>query len=117
MTLHLRPPPRSTAPAAPPPTILIVDNSTRYCTQMRRMVGKSCPWMLVHEAATIEGALRPVAHRQPPRVFVDVVLGEERGSDCVRQIKALAAETWVVLISAYPEFHRAGLHVGPAPSA
>ncbi len=107
-------PPRSTAPASTSPTILIVDDSTRYRTQMRRMVGKSCPWTLVHEAATIQSALRLVAHLQPPLVFVDVVLGEESGIDCARQIKALAPGTQVVLISAYPdpEFHRAGLHVG-----
>ena len=97
-----------------PPGILIVDDSTRYRTQMRRMVGKSCPWAVVYEAADIQEALRRVVDSHPHLIFVDVVLGDESGIDCTRQIKALAPATRIVLISAYPdhEFRRAGAQVG-----
>ncbi len=101
-------------PAPIQPAILIVDDNTRYRTQMRRMVGKSYPQALVYEAENINLALRVVEDIHPRLVFADVVLGDESGIDCTRQIKALDPATRVVLISAYPdrEFHRLGLGAG-----
>jgi DNA-binding NarL/FixJ family response regulator len=101
-------------PAAISSTILIVDDSTRYRTQMRHMIDKTCPWVLVYEAETTAGALRLVADIQPQLVFADIVLGDESGIDCARQIKVLAPATPIVLISAYPdhEFRRAGRDAG-----
>src|SRR3954471_19487474 len=103
-------------PAPSRAAILIVDDSTRYRTQMRRMLDKNCPWVLVYEAENTAGALRLVADIQPRLVFADVVLGDESGIDCARQIKVLAPATSVVLISAYPdhEFRRAGWDAGVA---
>ncbi len=100
--------------AVAPPPILIVDDNTRYRTQMRRMVGKSYPQAQVYEAENIQSALQLVIDIQPQLVFVDVVLSDESGLDCVRQIKALAPATRIVLISAYPdrEFHRIGMNIG-----
>ena len=106
--------PGSDPPAPSPPAILIVDDSTRYRTQMQRMVSKSCPWARIYEAADILGALRLVRDIGPRLIFVDVVLGDESGIDCTRQIFDLAPATCIVLISAYPdhEFRRAGAQVG-----
>jgi DNA-binding NarL/FixJ family response regulator len=101
-------------PASISSTILIVDDSTRYRTQMRHMLDKNCPWVLVYEAENTAGALRLVADIRPQLVFADVVLGDESGIDCARQIKVLAPATPIVLISAYPdyEFRRAGRDAG-----
>ncbi len=95
-------------------TILIVDDNTRYRTQLRRMVAKCSPSVVVYEAQNTASALQTVADVRPYLVFVDVVLGDEHGIDCVGQIKALAPTTRVVLISAYPdrEFSRAGIAAG-----
>src|SRR5207249_2138937 len=41
-------------------TILIVDDNMRYRTQMRRMVGKTCPQALIYEAENTRLALRLV---------------------------------------------------------
>ncbi len=96
------------------PAILIVDDNMRYRTQMRRMVGKSCPNALVYEAENIQIALRLVDDMRPRLAFVDVVLGDENGIECARRIKAHSPTTRIVLISAYPdrEFHRLGLDAG-----
>lgn len=96
------------------PTILIVDDNTRYRTQMRRMVGKSCPQALIADAENIQIALRLAKDLRPQLAFVDVVLGDENGIECARQLKALSPTTRIVLISAYPdrEFHRLGIDAG-----
>lgn len=96
------------------PTILIVDDNTRYRTQMRRMVSKSCPQALIAEAENIQIALRVTNDMRPRLAFVDVVLGDENGIECTRQIKSLSPTTRIVLVSAYPdrEFHRLGIDAG-----
>ena len=95
-------------------TIQIVDDNMRYRTQMRRMIGKSCPGALIYEAENIQIALRLVDDIQPRLAFVDVVLGDESGIECARLIKARSPATRIVLISAYPdrEFHRLGMIAG-----
>lgn len=94
--------------------ILVVDDNLRYRTQMRRMLGKTCPAASIYEAENTRTALRVVADTQPQLVFVDVVLGDEHGIETARQIRTLSAATRIVLISAYPdrEFHRLGLEAG-----
>ena len=106
--------PGAPLPAPDRPVILVIDDNTNYRTQMRRMLGKSCPDVRVVEAENTQAALRLIADLHPPLVFADVVLGTESGIDCTRRIKALAPATRIVLISAYPdhEFHRAGLQAG-----
>lgn len=96
------------------PTILIVDDNIRYRTQMRRMVGKGRPQAHIAEAKNIEIALHLTNELRPQLAFVDVVLGDENGIECARQIKAISPTTRIVLISAYPdrEFHRLGLAAG-----
>lgn len=98
----------------PQQTILIVDDNTRYRTQMRRMVGKSYPQARIYEAENIQIALRVVQDIHPLLAFVDVVLGDENGIECARQMKACSPATRIVLISAYPdrEFHRLGIDAG-----
>lgn len=96
------------------PVILVVDDNMRYRTQLRRMVCKNCPQAVAYEAENIALALRMVEEFDPQLVFVDVVLGDENGIACVHQIKAIAPQARVVLISAYPdrEFRRAGQEAG-----
>jgi DNA-binding NarL/FixJ family response regulator len=94
--------------------LLIVDDNVRYRTQLRRMVSKAYPAVTVYEAEDTRAALQAVRDGDPGLALVDVVLGDENGIDCARQIHALAPGTRVVLFSAYPdrEFHRQGLAAG-----
>ena len=94
--------------------ILIVDDNLRYRTQMRRLLGKTCPKAAIFEAENTQLALQLVTDTHPQLAFIDVVLGDEHGIEAARQIKALSPSTRMILISAYPdrEFHRQGLAAG-----
>jgi len=94
--------------------MLLVDDNARYRSQLRRMIGKVCAQAVIYEAENIAEATQLVQQVRPQLVLVDVVLGEEDGIRCARRIKALSAQSRIVLISAYPdrEFHRLGLEAG-----
>jgi DNA-binding NarL/FixJ family response regulator len=104
----------ATEAAAQQIAILIVDDNMRYRTQMRRLVGKTCPKAAIYEAENTQVALRLVADTHPRLAFIDVVLGDEHGIETARQIKSVSPATRMILISAYPdrEFHRQGLAAG-----
>jgi DNA-binding NarL/FixJ family response regulator len=96
------------------PTILIVDDNMRYRAQLQRLVAKSCVGALIYEAENMPRALRLASEVRPRLIFVDVVLGDESGIECTRQLKAVVPNARIVLITAYPdrEFHRIGLGAG-----
>lgn len=94
--------------------VLLVDDSRRYRQQLRRMVGKAYPNTLIYEASNIQEAQHFVQKTAVHMSFVDVVLGDEDGIRCTRQLKAIQPTVRVILISAYPdrEFHRRGIEAG-----
>jgi DNA-binding NarL/FixJ family response regulator len=95
-------------------TILLVDDNARYRRQLRRMVGKISPQAAIYEAENTKEAIRLIEDVTPHLALVDVVLGDEDGIRCARQIRVLSPQSRIVLISAYPdrEFHRLGLEAG-----
>jgi DNA-binding NarL/FixJ family response regulator len=95
-------------------SLLIVDDNMRYRTQLRRMISKAYPAIAITEAADMRSALQVARSASPNLALVDVVLGDESGIECARQLHTLAPTTRVVLFSAYPdrEFHRQGLAAG-----
>jgi DNA-binding NarL/FixJ family response regulator len=94
--------------------ILVVDDNGRYRNRLRRLIGRLQPQATIYEASQTSHAVEIAQHISPNLAFVDVVLGEEDGIRCTRQIKQIAPAVKVVLISAYPdqEFHRQGLQAG-----
>ena len=102
------------AVSAESPHILVVDDNGRYRHQIQRMIARLQPNATIHEAEnTLKAVALAKAHRHH-LIFVDVVLGNEDGINCVQQIKRYAADARVILMSAYPdrEFHRRGLKAG-----
>jgi DNA-binding NarL/FixJ family response regulator len=96
------------------PVILIVDDNERYRTQLRRMVGRAYPSVAVVEAEATRGALKLAQSHAPQLALIDVVLGDENGIACARQLREVSPATRIVLFSAYPdrEFHRQSLEAG-----
>lgn len=94
--------------------VLLVDDNKRYRGQLRRMIMKVCPQAMIYEAGNTKEALHLTKQVVPQITFVDVVLADEDGIACTRQIKAQMPSARVVLISAYPdrEFHQLGLKAG-----
>lgn len=101
-------------PAAAQTSILVVDDNQRYRQRLRRMVERIYPDAVIYEAKNSADALHLVQQVSPRIAFVDVVLGDESGIRCTRQIKNLSRQARVILMSAYPdrEFHRMGLEAG-----
>ena len=96
------------------PTILVVDDSRRFRSQLRRMITRLAPFATITEAENTATALTQVKHVAPKLAFVDVVLGNEDGIQCTSQIRKHANR--IILMSAYPdrEFHRRGIEAGAA---
>lgn len=95
-------------------TVLLVDDNPRYRQQLARLIGKTCPGARLFEADDVAEALRLTAQVRPQLAFVDVVLPEEDGIQCVRRMRTLSPGSRLILISAYPdrEFRRLGLSAG-----
>lgn len=109
------------APHTPAPTptaggltVLIVDDNTRYRQQLMRTISAISAQAQIYEAENIRQTLDVLQVVKPRLALVDVVLGDEDGIVCARQITSQSPLSRVVLISAYPdsEFHRQGLEAG-----
>lgn len=94
--------------------IMLVDDNRRFRHQLRRMIGKAYPHVIIYEASNIAEVDNLIQHIAPKIAFVDVVLGDEDGIRCTRKIKRKLPNSRIILISAYPdrEFHRRGLEAG-----
>jgi DNA-binding NarL/FixJ family response regulator len=105
---------RIEAPHLEKTAILVVDDNERYRYQLRKTIGKVYPQAMIYEADSIAEAKNMAKRITPNLAFVDVVLGDEDGINCTRQIHAEAPGSRIILISAYPdrEFHRRGLEAG-----
>lgn len=95
-------------------TVLLVDDNPRYRAQLSKLLGKTCRAAMIYEAEDCAEAVKIATQMKPRLAFIDVVLREEDGIQCVRMIKAVSSATRMVLISAYPdrEFRRIGLSAG-----
>ena len=94
--------------------ILVVDDNARYRKQLLKMIGKVSPDTMIYETKDIENTLQLARKINFRLVLIDVILGDEDGIQCSRQLKKISPQSRIVLISAYPdrEFHRQGLQSG-----
>ena len=108
------PTPNKANPNSKQIAVLLIDDSRRYRQQLRRMVGKAYPNVMIYEASNIQEGTQLVDQVTPNIAFIDVVLGDEDGIRCTRQIKRYHSSVRVILMSAYPdrEFHRLGIEAG-----
>jgi DNA-binding NarL/FixJ family response regulator len=95
-------------------SVLVVDDNPRYRAQLGKLLGRTCPASAIFEAEDCAEAYRIAQQVKPQLAFIDVVLRDEDGIQCVRQIKGVSPATRMILISAYPdrEFRRIGLSAG-----
>jgi DNA-binding NarL/FixJ family response regulator len=95
-------------------SILLVDDNTRYLNQLQHVLGKVYPQAILYEAQSIATSVQIAQTIKPELIFVDVVLGEQDGINCIRRLKAISLKSRIIAISAYPdrEFHRLSLEAG-----
>ena len=117
--LLIRPDAEKIAPAASPGTletltVLLVDDNPRYRAQLARLLLRTHPASVIHEAEDIVEAVRLAEQVHPRLALIDVVLHDEDGIQCAQRLKAVSPATRIILISAYPdrEFRRLGLNAG-----
>ncbi len=103
-------PPKNTARI----NLLLVDDNTRYRHRLRQMVAKAAPQAQIYETGSIQKALQLAKCVTLHLALIDVVLGDENGIQCTRNLRTISPATRIILISAYPdrEFHRSGLEAG-----
>ncbi len=108
------PKPESKPNETRPLRILLVEDNISFRHELRKMIGKLFPNTRIYEADKIGEALNLSEQIAPQLAFVDVVLGDESGIHCTRQIKSMSPVTQVILISAYPDrgFRTTGLEAG-----
>lgn len=94
--------------------ILVVDNNARYRSQLGKMILRNSNNVELLEAENTSQAVEYAQLYQPRLAFVDVVLDEEDGIQCVQLLKSQSPKTRIVLISAYPdrEFRRMAFSSG-----
>ena len=97
-----------------PVNILLVDDNPRFRYHLRRTINNIFDSLTIHEVESAEEAIQAVRTSEYQIIFIDVILGNQNGINCVKKIKPHISDTRVILISAYPdkEFHRLGLAAG-----
>jgi DNA-binding NarL/FixJ family response regulator len=110
-TLELEPLPQRNDPDL---IVLVVDDNTRYRQQLTRLIGKLCPTSILYEAGNISEAITLGQQVRPQLALIDVVLENEDGIQCARQLRNVSPSTRIVVISAYPDrgFRKQALSAG-----
>ncbi|GIV64870.1 MAG: LuxR family transcriptional regulator [Bellilinea sp.] len=95
-------------------SVLLVDDNASFRNELRNSIRIANPNTYVYEAKNIEEAVQSVNNTQIEIAFIDMVLKEESGINCIRELKVLSPDTRFVLMSAYPdfEFRRLGIEAG-----
>ena len=96
--------------------ILLVDDNPRFRYHLRRTINNIFNKLTIDEVGTVEEAIQAVSASEYQIIFIDVILGNQNGINCLKKIKSYIKDTRVILISAYPdkEFHRLGIKAGAA---
>ena len=95
-------------------TVLVVDDNIRYRQQLTRLIGKICPTSILFEAGNISEAVNLGQQIHPQLALIDVVLEDEDGIQCARQLRSVSPSTRMVVVSAYPDrgFRKQALSAG-----
>ena len=95
-------------------TVLVVDDNTRYRQQLTHLIGKIHPTCILYEAGNIAEAVKLAEQVHPQLALIDVVLEDEDGIRCARQLRSVSPSTRMVVVSAYPDrgFRKQALSAG-----
>jgi DNA-binding NarL/FixJ family response regulator len=95
-------------------TVLVVDDNIRYRQQLTHLIGKIRPTSILYEAGNIAEAVKLGQQVRPQLALIDVVLEDEDGIQCARQLRNVSPSTRMVVVSAYPDrgFRKQALSAG-----
>lgn len=95
-------------------SVLLVDDNAQYRAQLGKLVSRACPTCSLFEVEDPIDAERIASQMNIDLAFIDVVLKDEDGIQCLQKLRAISEKTRIILISAYPDwgFRKAGLNAG-----
>lgn len=86
-----------------PITVSLVEDNDQLRGTLARVIGRADGYQCVGQYATAEEALAAIPKERPNVVLMDINLPGMSGVECVRQLKLLAPETLVVMLTAYED--------------
>ncbi len=94
--------------------ILIVDDSDRFRTLLKKGLRVSFPTIAIDEAANGDEALQKVDAFLPDLVFMDIRLKEENGLELTKKIKATHPNITILIVTGFdlPEYRETASQYG-----
>ncbi len=86
-----------------PITVSIVEDNEQLRTTLARVIGRAEGFKCVSHYGSAEAALQGLPKDKPEVVLMDINLPGMNGVECVRQLKQLAPETMVVMLTVYED--------------
>jgi DNA-binding NarL/FixJ family response regulator len=93
---------------------LLVEDNLLFRGVLAEVLRTRFPGIAVDEAGDSEAALRHVNERSPDLAFVDISLPGQNGIVLVREIKAIAPNVYVIMLTGHdlPEYRKAAFQEG-----
>ena len=88
-------------PAVPPIRVLLVDDAADIRILLKLVLEFDAEFTVIGEAANGEEAIRMSQEHQPDLIVLDIAMPVMDGLDALRQLKAVAPLSKVVMYSAY----------------
>lgn len=86
-----------------PITVSIIEDNDQLRGTLARVISRAAGFQCVSHYANAELALENLPKEKPAVVLMDINLPGMNGVECVRQLKALAPEIQVIMLTAYED--------------
>src|SRR5882724_5564003 len=86
-----------------PITVSIVEDNEQLRGTLARVIGRAEGFQCLSQYANAEDALKVLPQERPRVVLMDINLPGMNGVECVRQLKQLAPDTLVIMLTAYED--------------
>jgi DNA-binding NarL/FixJ family response regulator len=83
--------------------VSIVEDQDQLRSTLARVIGRAEGFRLVSDYATAEDALKSLPQDKPDVVLMDINLPGMNGVECVQQLKQLAPEIQIVMLTVYED--------------
>lgn len=92
--------------------VLVVDDQARARASLKALLATEPRIEQVEEAANGQQAIDVMVEWKPDVVVMDVQLPESNGVQVTRELKAVAPQVRVIVLTLYPEYREAALAAG-----
>jgi DNA-binding NarL/FixJ family response regulator len=86
-----------------PISVSIVEDNEKLRVTLARVLNRADGFSCVSQYASAEEALKDLPHAKPDVVLMDINLPGMNGVECVRQLKQIAPQTQVMMLTVYED--------------